>query len=848
MRTGIKKWFFIICVIVMSVACINIGYKVILNALETTNRTEAASPNEYNVSISGNSEYAKIYENNNFEYFYSTKKNILKILNKKSGFIWSTGADTEKRADQERNCSNITKYSDEYYACAIDIGSTRDGKDTSSVTYAKINGILYFTLFNQQLNPSSSTIWATTENTSVGFFGHNKYANEWMFKLSYYAQIGSNSSSSEEGENQESSESSSSSSNYFEVNINMRLTFTEDGFDLNIYDEDITGKSKYLVEAIYPLPLLGQSGGKMIRCTLDNNGNCSFNDTSTIVDNPKTNLDGYIFVPDGSGALIRFDNIKYYDSEKTAIYFDMYKDPYREVFTEKEFAKRNEVEQPSYVPTKHISMPVWGVSYGNNQDAFVAYVKKGSEYFGLLYNGRTTVNEYASIRPRFEKNRIYIYRIESKTPSYCLNESESFYYDYDINVAYNFLQGDGSNGELPANYTGMALKYRSYLEEKNLIKKNVELKTGPKVDFLMSDSKSGVFGQSEVNVTSCDDIIDIYNDLHNDGINDITSTLYGWQNKGMNVAKPSTVDYNSNAGGKSGFKKVVKVADNYDYLINFYQQYAMLTELQYSSINGYTVKALSRDYGKYLLADKSKPITWWFYTNADVAGKWLNKQAEKLSQLGDNVGISTGGISTLVIPDYGKKLTYAGAKNSIYQSTKAAANYVNLSGDTPNDFLWKNYDEYTNIPVYNSQLQCETDSVPFMEIVLSGLVNLYAEYANFSFYDKESQLKMIEYNLNPSFIITAKENEDIMYTNSRDWFSTSYESYHEIINEICSFVMPYLKLVQGKTIVNREVITNDDGSVKCYRNTYASFNDGVVGDDKVVLEFDYNNLTVKEIK
>jgi hypothetical protein len=158
-------------------------------------------------------------------------------------------------------------------------------------------------------------------------------------------------------------------------------------------------------------------------------------------------------------------------------------------------------------------------------------------------------------------------------------------------------------------------------------------------------------------------------------------------------------------------------------------------------------------------ADINKPITWWEYTNADVAGKWLNKQANVLMDLGDNVGITTGGISTLLVPDYGKNLDYKLAANSIYHSTKEAAGKLSLSGDTPNSFLWKNYDKFTNISVYNSQLQCETDSVPFMEIVFGGLVNMYAEYANFSFYDKVSQLKMIDYNLNPSFIISASPEE-----------------------------------------------------------------------------------------
>ena len=131
-----------------------------------------------------------------------------------------------------------------------------------------------------------------------------------------------------------------------------------------------------------------------------------------------------------------------------------------------------------------------------------------------------------------------------------------------------------------------------------------------------------------------------------------------------------------------------------------------------------------------------------------------------------------------------------------------------------------------------------------MEIVFSGIVNLYAEYANFSFYDKTSQLKMIDYNLNPSFIITAEESEDIMYTNARDWFSTGYENYHAIINEICDTVLPVLELTQGKTMINREVVEFENKALGLYVNTYATVNNGQTGNDKTVIAINYFDYPV----
>ena len=131
MLAGIKKYIFAACVTVIAITSVVVGYNHVTkaSALESTNRNELYSPSEYNVSVNSKEGYTKIYENENFEYFYSSKKTILKIANKKSGFVWSTGADTNKKSDMDLKCKNVKQYSDEYYGCAIDTGPYDDGRD-----------------------------------------------------------------------------------------------------------------------------------------------------------------------------------------------------------------------------------------------------------------------------------------------------------------------------------------------------------------------------------------------------------------------------------------------------------------------------------------------------------------------------------------------------------------------------------------------------------------------------------------------------------------------------------------------------------------------------------------------
>ena len=59
----------------------------------------------------------------------------------------------------------------------------------------------------------------------------------------------------------------------------------------------------------------------------------------------------------------------------------------------------------------------------------------------------------------------------------------------------------------------------------------------------------------------------------------------------------------------------------------------------------------------------------------------------------------------------------------------------------------------------------ETDSVPLISFILNDYMEVYAEYSNFSFYDKESILRMTDFNLLPSFMLT-KESSHLPHYNS----------------------------------------------------------------------------------
>ena len=94
----------------------------------------------------------------------------------------------------------------------------------------------------------------------------------------------------------------------------------------------------------------------------------------------------------------------------------------------------------------------------------------------------------------------------------------------------------------------------------------------------------------------------------------------------------------------------------------------------------------------------------------------------------------------------------------------------------PNSYLWGDTDDYFDMPLENSQYLYETDSVPFLPIVLKGSVDYYSPYINQGYYTEDSILKIIEYGAYPSFLTMKAKNEKLIGTPSADYFSINIDN------------------------------------------------------------------------
>jgi len=575
-----------------------------------------------------------------------------------------------------------------------------------------------------------------------------------------------------------------------DLGINVYITFGDDGnIKYNIPYKEITGKAIDKICNIVITPFLGTSGGATLAYDKD--------EQDWVTLKGKEITPGYALIPDGSGALVRFeDNKTKFSDYKGKVYGE---DPATQLTYYDSLGDT--------VPVKNPTMPVFGISHGDGtQAAFVAYADSGDEYMSInatpSSSGEGEVR-YTYAYPSFKFNSEFYQVINQAGESYRKTQDEPN--KFDISMTYQFLSGDGSDGKPAADYTGMAKAYRQHLiDNGTLTEKTADGNIPIRIDFLMSDSKKGVFSTQEVDVTTVDDVRSILDKILDDGISNINSGLIGWQSGGQTLAKPNSTKFSGSIGKKGAFESLMSDFNKKNVDISFSREFTTINEDMVSYYNN-AAKHLNT---RYLELDKSEvlpknvPVTEYGYAAPKKTAQWIQ-------DLYDDLG------------DLSPSFTIEGASN---------VNLVN-----PNLYLWKYADRYLQSPVGTSQYVYETDTVPFLQMVLHGTMEVYAPYANFSFYSATDQLRMIDYNISPSFVLTKQPSYLLASTTSSDYYSTEFEQYEELIQNIYKVVNEPLSQVAGYNWDGRKVL--QDGVIE---NSYSK--DG--SQKSIVINYTDEDVTV----
>ena len=528
------------------------------------------------------------------------------------------------------------------------------------------------------------------------------------------------------------------------------------------------------------------------------------------------NIDGYMFIPDGSGALVRYTkSAQYVSAYDERIYGkDAAVD---EMSTAGDLLAKRNNDYLTDIP--QITVPVFGAVHGAYKNGYMAVVESGEEYASVYLSPAGLITDYNWVSARFDWRRSYSQPVNNSGAAIMTAEAEPC--EFDIRISYYFIEDE------EACYSGMAVKYREMLIEDGVLcsEENKDADIPLHLDVMAADVRETVWGNRYVSLTDISGLRDIIEDLTDNGINNLNIAYLGWQKGGLNGSNLGQVKLDGRLGDISQLsdlsKSVNKTGKFYlgANIVSFNSDQAHTsTTAALKNTNSYASKSRNNSQLMYPTEYFSKPSL--ILENFDKLLKKYGDYNFYLTKLGSNL-----------YSDFSRKssCTRSETLESITSMLSELENKPML--EQPNVYLWKYTGEYFNMPVSNSQYLFESDSVPFLSIVLKGSIDYYAPYANQGFYTDSCILKMIEYAAYPSFVVMKEENEKIIDTPLSDYFSLCFNDWKSLIYEVYEKINSALSKVVGSKIINHTMIADgvscvsyDNGVDICINYTADNYN------------------------
>jgi hypothetical protein len=507
---------------------------------------------------------------------------------------------------------------------------------------------------------------------------------------------------------------------------------------------------------------------------------------------------GYVFIPDGIGALIRFDD-----------------KPGRQVYNKAFYGANLSLNQR--VTDEPLYANLYGIVHGADQNGFVAIVENGAGNAILTsYPSRNTTDmNYTYLS--FSLRVAYLQYLNQSRTS-VVNLVQTKRNSYDIKINYQFLTG------IEANYIGMAKKYQSYLVNHfELDRLNPNSNNRIHLDVLASENKKAIIGRKTFSMTTIDQLRNMVTTLNSLEINDFNITYNGWSNKGYSNTSPNYQKIESKVGSRNDFIEINNDFNN-DQMNLYYQvgyPYAAKTQ------SGYTQNDLAQSIGQQYIETNS-----YYLMDFRKALEKYQNDYQKLDQYGIK-NISFDRLGSILYSNHFKETFNRSDSIEVIQEFLNVANENAIS--KPFSYLWLSKVIY-DIPMYSSQQNKLTDTVPFIPYVLEGYSYVYGRPSNFFSNTQNELLRLVDYHMYPSFYLTHESSYLLLDTNSSHIFTSRFDDWKEEIARQYQFVDQALIHVINAQIVKRTVLNlglvenQYDNGVKIYIN-YSGFD--YVTDDLV---------------
>lgn len=586
------------------------------------------------------------------------------------------------------------------------------------------------------------------------------------------------------------------------------VTLVDNGFRVDYHFP--REKDLYMIPVVYTLEAYGLRA-EIVMAEIEENGDVYVQSVALLPNffGAAKDEQGYLLIPDGCGALIDFQGYrKGMSGYRQAIYG---KDP--------SLTTRQQVGQ-HMTP----SLPLLGIQSGDAGVLLIAENGSAHATACAYPAGSSTVysSAYFEFTSRIGDEMVMADKSSDAVDVLMIHPQPNA---QPAVVSYRFCSGEDSG------YVGMARMYRDYLIDAGMTAQaesspalQLEIYCGVKKErsvfgILMTDTlPMTTFAQAE----------EIIRDLDQQDIDQLHVTLMGWNKGGLQDVVQKKSQPERKLGGKNGLSKLRQTAQDIGAdllcdvdLIRFYE-----TDLTHNvllgaaqKVTGETAEQTSYQFSTYQVNEDLDPH--YLLRPAQLADN-----AQSMLRALDMPAVSFSTLGQMVYSDFRTDgyVSREDTLNIIRGILKDAAQQTDmLAADYGNGYVLPYISALHQTPLFDSGYDAAATDVPFLPMVLHGMITMYAPPLNLSEDQDTFLLRLIETGVNPSFALTWENAAEMRDTRYEHLLSTEYAALRPQILDVWATWQEASRDIAGQKICDHHIegdmrrTTYEDGT-KVYVN------------------------------
>ncbi|MCU6711599.1 DUF5696 domain-containing protein [Paenibacillus sp. J5C_2022] len=520
-----------------------------------------------------------------------------------------------------------------------------------------------------------------------------------------------------------------------DIQFVMQYKLTDRGLQVLIPSSGIAEEGEHGLYSINPLPFFGAV--------------------------PLAEEEGYLFVPDGPGGLVYFNERK----RSTASSFDF------PVYGRDPASVQNVDDRRS--PTEgQAHYPVFGLKREGH--AFAAVIGEGQYSAAVRAGLPGNISSYNTVSALFSYREEFGRRVSGITDEVVISV-EKDRRRHDRMVEYVLLSGD------EADYNGMAAGYRTYLEENGLLGDGL----APVGDvplsltFLGGGKKPSFGGRRFEPATTFRQAQSIVEDLMARGVRNIEVTYQGWQDSGYPYAD-ERFPVAEELGGSDGAKAFIARMHELGVKVFFEDYIGWKNDaLSAFSMKSDGIRAIDSTVLHLEAGDSN-----YFILNPVTAIRGQKKVIDRLKKLGVDGIHYEDGPGNLLFSDFNPGAPLSREETAHYYGELLRYTAEELGGVIVTEgyqYTLKHAATAAELPYEESYNMFVDETIPFYQMALHGKVKYTAAPGNLREDYGQDRLRAIAYGAVPAFRLTYEPSRTMKDTAYDDAYSSQYEVWRERI-------------------------------------------------------------------